>query len=354
VSFGVEFNSGCEDVEAQIRKQESLSEVAVKVSVIIPTYNRAYIIADALESVFAQTFDNFEVIVIDDGSTDNTADVIKRFSDTRLRYIRKKNGGCGSAYNAGIRASGAEYISFLDSDDLWKPEKLGRDVSFLDQHPEVQGVFSDLEKIDSGTWTFSFMRKTPTFYRLVEKRPRNESMVFSQREIFLCLLREIPIKIPTLTIRRTSALSTSLFDESWPSGNDWKFLLEFSHLFRFGYIDRVQAVVRVQDDATHRIHFARDKMLLIELLNAEMNRLSDDHEAVESARWGVSDLTKHLSWCYLEKGQRLRAAAALLRGFRYTFNAGLLSRALAAVLLPDRFRGTVSGLLTNRQIRKTQ
>jgi glycosyltransferase involved in cell wall biosynthesis len=323
-------------------------EAAVKASVIISTYNRAYIIAEALESVFAQTFDNSEVIVIDDGSTDNTPDVIKRFSDPRLRYIWKKNGGCGSASNTGIRASGAEYVSFLDSDDLWKPEKLAYEVSFLDQHPEVDAVFSDLEKVDSGTFTPSFMRTTPTFPRLIEEKLCQGSAVFSQRDMYLCLLREVPIKIPALTIRRTSALSTPLFDESWPSGNDWKFLLDFSRQFRFGYIDRALAVIRVQGDAIHRLHFARDKMLLIEMLSAEMNRLSDDREAVEAARWGISHLTKHLSWYYLEKGEHLRAAATLLRGFRHTFDVGLLSRALAATLLPDRLRGKVRGLLANR------
>jgi len=319
----------------------------VKASVIIPAYNRAYIIAEALESVFAQTFDNFEVIVIDDGSTDNTADVIKQFSDPRLRYIWKKNGGCGSAYNVGIRASRAEYVSFLDSDDLWKPEKLSYEVSFLDQHPEVQGVFSDLEKLDAGTLTSSFMRKTPTFYGLVERKPGYESTVLSQREMYLCLLREVPIKPTALTIRRTSALSTPLFDESWPSGNDWKFLLDFSRQFRFGYIDRALAVLRIQDDATHRVHRVGDLTRIIEMLRTEIDRLSDDREVVEAAHWGISDLTKHLSWYYLEKGEHLRATAALLRGFRYTFDAGLLPRALAATLLPDRFRGRVRGFLAS-------
>lgn len=319
----------------------------MKVSVIIPTYNRAYIIAEALESVFAQTFDNFEIIVIDDGSTDNTAHVIKQFSDPRLRYIWKKNGGCGSAYNVGIRASHAEYVSFLDSDDLWKPEKLSYEVSFLDLHPEVQGVFSDLEKLDAGTLTSSFMRKTPTFYGLVERKLGYESTVLSQREMYLCLLREVPIKPTALTIRRTSALSTPLFDESWPSGNDWKFLLDFSRQFRFGYIDRPLAVLRVQDDATHRLHRASDLARIIEMLRAEMNPLSADREVVEAAHWGISDLTKHLSWYYLEKGQHLRATAALLRGFRYTFDASLLPRALAATFLPQRFRGRVRRFLAS-------
>jgi glycosyltransferase involved in cell wall biosynthesis len=320
----------------------------VKVSVIIPTYNRAYILSEALESVFAQTFDDYEVIVVDDGSTDNTAEIIKRFSDSRLRYIKKENGGCGSAYNVGIRDSRAEYIAFLDSDDLWKPAKLECQVFFLDQHPEIGGVFSDLEKLDSSKRTLSFMRESPTFSRLLGSKLPNETTVFSRREIFLCLLREVPIKIPTLTIRRSNALLTPLFDESWPSGNDWKFLLGFSRQFQFGYIDRPLSVVRIQLDATHRKHFARDKVLIIDMLRSEINRLTGDREAIDAANWGISHLTKHLSWYYLEQGERRQAAAALLRGFAYTSNPGLLARALAAALLPNRIRAGIKSLLEGR------
>ena len=119
------------------------------VSVVIPTFNRAWIIGEALQSVFAQTFRDFEVLVVDDGSTDDTVSVIESIKDPRLHYIRKdQNAGCGAAYNSGIRAARGEYISFLDSDDLWKPEKLEYEVRFLDNHSEVQAVFSDLEKID--------------------------------------------------------------------------------------------------------------------------------------------------------------------------------------------------------------
>ena len=99
------------------------------VSVIITTYNRAHLVGKAIKSVLNQTFQDFELIVVDDGSTDNTEEVINSFNDTRIRYIRHKiNKGGNAARNTGLRNSKGEYIAFLDSDDEWLPEKLERQL----------------------------------------------------------------------------------------------------------------------------------------------------------------------------------------------------------------------------------
>ncbi|MEW5805860.1 MAG: glycosyltransferase [Acidobacteriota bacterium] len=94
-----------------------------KVSVIIPTYNRAHYITQALESVFAQTFRDFEVVVVDDGSTDNTKEALSTYMES-IRYIRQENRGEAAARNSGIRASTGEWVAFLDSDDMWEPQTL--------------------------------------------------------------------------------------------------------------------------------------------------------------------------------------------------------------------------------------
>jgi len=317
----------------------------MQVSVVIPAFNRAWIIGEALQSVFAQTFQDFEVLVIDDGSTDNTADVVKSFADPRLRYVKKyPNAGVGAAWNSGIRAARGEFVSFLDSDDLWKPDKLEREVCFLDTHPEVQAVFSDLEKTDRGEFTPSFMRRSPNFCRLLTGIGPAGTKALTQREAYLCLLREVFIKPSAMTIRRDVLLKTNLFDERWPSGNDWKLFLEISRSFRFGYIDRPLAVLRVQGDAIHWRHMVRDKMLTIEMLRNEIRTSSADKAAVKSARWGISNMSKHLSWYYLGRRQRGAAARALFQGFGYTYDFGLLTRGIAA-LLPASIRMGAKRLL---------
>src|SRR5919201_1733113 len=106
------------------------------VSVVIAVYNGARWIAETLDSVLAQSFPRFEVIVVDDGSTDATPAVAASYGD-RVRYLRQDNGGQPSARNAGIRAARGSYIAFVDADDLWVPTKLQMQVDFLARQPSL-------------------------------------------------------------------------------------------------------------------------------------------------------------------------------------------------------------------------
>ena len=107
-----------------------------KVSVIIPTYNYAHFISEAVESVLAQTFPIFEIIVVDDGSSDNTEEVVKQFGD-KVKYIKQKNGGVGLARNTGAKNSGGDYIAFLDADDVWLPEKIEHQIQLFQTDDQI-------------------------------------------------------------------------------------------------------------------------------------------------------------------------------------------------------------------------
>jgi teichuronic acid biosynthesis glycosyltransferase TuaG len=116
-----------------------------KVSVIITTYNRANLIREAVESVINQTFTDWELFIIDDGSTDNTANVVSEFlRDARIKYFMKENGGVSSALNWGLKLSTGKYIAFLDSDDKWLPEKLESQVKSLDLHADIDTIFTPM------------------------------------------------------------------------------------------------------------------------------------------------------------------------------------------------------------------
>ena len=122
-----------------------------KVSIIVPTFNREKHLDTALRSVFNQTFVDFEVIVVDDGSTDGTEAVVEQyqgFYPEKVRYFYQSNRGPGSARNLGIQKAVGEYIAFLDSDDVWDSRKLGHQVSFLEENPDIGGVFSDYYAFD--------------------------------------------------------------------------------------------------------------------------------------------------------------------------------------------------------------
>lgn len=119
-----------------------------KVSIIVPTYNRAKVLPRAIESVLAQSYTDFELIVVDDGSTDATPQVLSAFDDQRLRIIRQANAGLSAARNRGVSESVGEYLAFLDDDDEFTPLKLEHQVAYLEQHPEAGLVAGGHECID--------------------------------------------------------------------------------------------------------------------------------------------------------------------------------------------------------------
>jgi glycosyltransferase involved in cell wall biosynthesis len=143
------------------------------VSIIIPTYNRAEDLKRALQSVFSQTFEKFEVLVMDDGSTDNTSEVVENLNDARIRYEWAKNfGGAARPRNRGLRLARGKYIAFLDSDDWWKPKKLEVSLKYLRQGVDV--VYHDLHMVTKPHqkifWRKGRARnlKSPIFYDLLE------------------------------------------------------------------------------------------------------------------------------------------------------------------------------------------
>lgn len=140
---------------------------APRVSVIIPTYNRVSYIRRAIDSVLSQTYRDFEVIVVDDGSSDSTKDVVAGYG-AAVRYVFQQNQGPGAARNHGIRVAAGAYLAFLDSDDAWLPNFLEKTVSALEEHPEVDvvatGIYlgpenrqtlAHMDGIETGVWQLS-------------------------------------------------------------------------------------------------------------------------------------------------------------------------------------------------------
>lgn len=118
------------------------------VSVIIPVYNVERYIAATVQSVLDQTYSNFEVLIVDDGSPDRSIEICEQFTDPRIKIIRQENRGLAGARNTGIRHAKGEYLGFLDSDDLWLPEKLAKHVEHLDNSPRVGISYSRSALID--------------------------------------------------------------------------------------------------------------------------------------------------------------------------------------------------------------
>ncbi|MBR3627772.1 MAG: glycosyltransferase [Elusimicrobia bacterium] len=115
------------------------------ISVMMPTYNNGKYIKQAIESIYAQNYNNMEIIVVDDGSTDNTREILNQYKDVKYFYIEHK--GISVARNMALEKSKGEYIAFLDSDDYWLPNKLNTQMQYFKDHPDCQIVFTKYENI---------------------------------------------------------------------------------------------------------------------------------------------------------------------------------------------------------------
>lgn len=314
-----------------------------KVSIVVPSYNRAYIIRDALESVLAQTYGDFEIIVIDDGSSDNTREIVEQMQSEKIRYIRhERNRGYSAANNSGIAAAGGQFVAFLDSDDLWKANYLETLVSFLEKHPETDVVFCDTEVQSDLDGVPSLVALMKSFSQLLKADTGKSDHVFTARQMYVCLLEEVPIKPSAVVVRRELFEKAGTFDEAWPSGTDWDLFLRFAHSAGFGYIDIPLVIQRRTGDATHQKFRVQDKLFLLGQFLKEKEKLRNDQEALIAVNRGISGHCSNLGWDYLHAGQRKKSMAVYLRGFRETGEPAMLLRA-ASTLLPLGVRSFLKG-----------
>ena len=309
----------------------------MQASVVIPTYNRADVVVRAIASALAQTRSPGEIIVVDDGSTDDTAARVPSLGDPRVRYIRQDNAGVSAARNAGVRAARGEVVAFLDSDDVWKPGKLEHDLRVLEHHPEVDAVFTDLDKHDGDTYVASFARDCPPFVELLARHTGADPIVFDPRELRLLLLEQVPIMPSAFAIRREVFERVGGFDSSWRSWEDWELFLRLSAAgVRLAYVDRPLATLTISSDSLHVLDSVRGQQTMLRLLRHERARARNDRDAAAAVRRGIRRLRLRIGWRHLDHDRRIAASANFLAGFVEIGDVGLLLRAIAALVLPRR------------------
>ena len=213
------------------------------VSIVIPTFNRAGLIGETLQSVLSQTLQDIEVIVVDDGSTDDTSEVLARYNG-RIRVLRQQNRGPSAAKNLGMAQASGTYIALQDSDDLWVPDKLEEQVSFLDTCARVDLVFGDLRRFGSkGTVYESLFGRLPRFKRLA-RTCVGPGLLVLDGDVYGYLLEETPIFGQTVVFRRSLLDRAGWFDESICLSEDWDLWLRMARVARLGYVDRVVTLLR--------------------------------------------------------------------------------------------------------------
>lgn len=281
------------------------------ISVVIPAYNSERFIAATLDSVFAQTYRPIEVIVVDDGSTDKTAEVVKSFTGfagstnktsktsptsktsetnkTSLTYFYQNNSGPSAARNTGIRAAKGEYIAFLDADDTWVEDKIEKQLGLFERDGSIDVVFcnASVVKLKKGEPdSFAFFKRdglTKDFFG-------HEYLVVDQ---CIKLLKTNFMLTPAVVAKRLCFHDDFFFNEQRRHVEDWELWLKMSLVYKFGYISDVCVHVKDEGDG---LCAQSDKMLLAKM--EVMENFLTANGSLVVARFGKDQLSAYLKETY--------------------------------------------------------
>ena len=239
---------------------------AALVSVILPTYNRAWVIKEAIDSVLFQDYPHIELIVVDDGSTDSTPALLASYGD-RITVLSQKNRGVSAARNIGIKKSRGEFIALLDSDDTWAQGKLSCQVEFFNKNPEA--MICQTEEI----WIRKGRRVNP------QKKHKKPSGMIFEPSLHLCL-----VSPSAVMMRRELFELKGSFNEEFTICEDYDLWLRVSSTIPIYLIDKAYTIKKGgHDDQLSSLH-SRDKFRILSLKALiESKELSQDQTAAATA-----------------------------------------------------------------------
>lgn len=279
------------------------------VSIILPTYNRARLIGRSINSVLLQTFHDFELIVVDDASTDNSEDVIKELSDPRLRYIRHEmNRGGAAARNTGIQAAAGNFIGFQDSDDEWLPEKLAKQIqAFHTSSQETGVVYSGCNRIDGLKKTYI---PSPG---INPKRGKLHSRLLAGNFITL----------PSLLVKKECLEKVGVFDERLLRLHDWDLFIRIARHYDFAFIDEPLLISYFTSES---ISSKEDSLLEAceIILDKHHDDLIKNKKIISSHQYFLGDRS-------VKSGNRQKGITFLCEAFKNNPRPGLLLAIVAAL-----------------------
>jgi glycosyltransferase involved in cell wall biosynthesis len=269
------------------------------VSVIIPAFNCAKYLADAVESVFAQTYSAIECIVIDDGSTDHTNELIQGLFKLHpgLKTARKTNGGPSSARNMGLRESSGDFISFLDDDDVFLPDKIERQVAFLEAHPDVGLVYSD---------SLIATETLQPVEMYTAEMPRDLEPIDA-----LCYRNWFSLTVAL--IRRTITDRVGDLDEGIAGADDWDYWIRCAKVARISYLAGAVSLYRKHTGQMHHDYFGMRRACI----QVAAKQFSDDPYRLRGAMAAIQWTHAKYLWSRRDKTATALALAkfAIMDGF---------------------------------------
>jgi glycosyltransferase involved in cell wall biosynthesis len=327
------------------------------VSVVIPTYNRSRIIRGAVESVLAQSYDRIQIVIADDGSSDDTRRIVEGYGK-RVTYVRQANAGVSAARNLGIRHTRGEFIAFLDSDDSWQPWKIEAQIAALRSHSDAGIVWTDMTAIDdSGQLVDArylrvmyaayhkvlieqLLDQVDTLAALSGNAPADiASAPVRKGDLYSAILLGNLIHTSTVLFRRSWLERTGGFDESFArAGEDYEFYIRLcsagpavfidaaSTLYRTGAADQLTRPAMMLEVARNNLR-AVEKWLLRSAPDIDLSARAIRRRVSESFGW--------LGEAELDAGHRWVAARRLLQSLVLIPGLDRRARLLARCVLPD-------------------
>lgn len=278
------------------------------VSIIIPAYQSAGTIAEAVNSALAQTFKDIEIIIIDDGSTDNLAEALEQFFG-QIIYLRQDNKGASAARNEGIRHASGEIIAFLDADDIWLPEKLALQLPLFEKDPRVGAVFGNVFFLSRGRI------QSKTYFDLYTPFRGN---------IFLELFTQNFIPMPSVLVRRKVLEQVGLFDESCHA-EDYRLWLQIANYWLFDYLENPVAIYRVSPQQASR-NYTKVAVSLLQVKKEIYQTYLDRFDGAnrEVLERGIYNKYLYLALCYMRDAKKEESARILdqykqVRGFSVVY-----------------------------------
>jgi glycosyltransferase involved in cell wall biosynthesis len=264
-----------------------------KISVIVPTYNRAELLRSAVTSILNQTCQDFEIIVVDDASNDNTEEVVNRFNNKKIKYIHHEiNKGEAGARNTGILNSNAAYIAFLDDDDEWLPNKLTLQFNLLESNtPKVGVVYSGYTRVD-----------------VTNKKILGQKIPIKRGDIYNDMLIQNCVGTPsTVLLRRECIEKVGLFDGNISYALDWDLWIRISKYFHFEYIEEPLVKYHI-----HENRLSNNPEIKARGLEDMFNKYGKDFKFTKYYR--NSYLGIGVEFCY--KGETKKGMKAFLESIR--------------------------------------
>lgn len=296
------------------------------ISIVIPLYNKEKQIANTLQSVFKQTFQDFEIVVVDDGSTDNSVEEVEKFTDSRIRLIHQTNAGVSAARNRGIEEARGELIAFLDADDEWKPEYLATQYGLYQKYPECSVYACNYEFRDSeGKVTPTIIRKLPF--------EGEDGILSNYFEVARC--SHPPLWTSAVVVKKSAIQAIGGFPLGIKSGED---LLTWARLAVSGTIaySIKSLAVFVRDEGL----FNKDQQLRVpekeDIVGLELEKLYNINRHIIGLNKYVALWHKMRTRIFIDKKDRKKAIKECLISMKYNMNLKILVF-LVLIFLPLSF-----------------